>query len=397
MHGSSLDDRRVRSMNAGGAAALNVALGLIFVYLVFSVAASRINEFVATFLQWRAKGLERALYTMLGGTAPPIKSTGTPMNGTPADPAIGAAAADPLSASTVKNHPVVVAFESTVGKNRKISYLPSRAFSAVVLDILAPTAVIAVDSIPRAGLPPDAVRALDDLRANPNDAQLNAFEKTVPADSPLRETVLPQVRDAISDDVLEQARRTVLRLPDSNPARRLLLRMLADAGSNRDAFRAKLEHWYDDEMSRLTGWYKRRVQRFIIVFGIVLTCAFNVDTITIAQTLWRSPVEQAAAAESAANAAGSSVAEIDSSVGAIKGLAMPLGWTPTHDGTAISDDPRHWPATSFTPWMVKVLGLAITAFALAFGAPFWFDVLGKVARMRNTGGVTSTTDDSRRT
>src|SRR6476659_9049094 len=50
-------------MNWSGA--LNVAIGLTLVYLAFSVAASRINEFVASQLQWRADGLERALYTML--------------------------------------------------------------------------------------------------------------------------------------------------------------------------------------------------------------------------------------------------------------------------------------------------------------------------------------------
>src|SRR4051812_49082308 len=116
--------------------------------------------------------------------------------------------------------------------------------------------------------------------------------------------------------------------------------------------------------------------------------------ITIAQTLWRSPVEQAAA-QAAANAATGTLDGVDTSVAAIKGLAMPLGWTAAHDGTEVSRDPRHVPA-SVGPWALKVLGLAITAFALAFGAPFWFDVLSKVARLRNAGGVTSTSEDSQR-
>jgi hypothetical protein len=388
-------------MSTGGAA-LNVALGLIFVYLVFSVAASRINEFVATRQQWRANGLERALNSMLGSTPTPDATAAS----TPTTAAVKTTV-EALSAQTVKDHPIVAAFESTLGKDRKISYLPSRAFSAVVLDLLAPTPAIIADSIPAEDLPRDpgdparvldvAQHALDDLRAHPDTARLTAFEATLPPDSPLLETVLPQLSRAINSDVLEQARRTVLNLPENNPTRRPLLRMLADAGAERDAFRTKLEHWYDDEMSRLTGWYKRRVQRFIIIYGIVLTALFNVDTVSIAETLWRSPVEQAAAAQAAAGAAGGSVAQIDTSVAAIKGLAMPLGWTPIHEGTAISTDPRHLPATSPGPWLVKLIGLAVTAFALAFGAPFWFDVLGKVARMRNTGGVTSTTEDSRRT
>jgi len=49
------------------------------------------------------------------------------------------------------------------------------------------------------------------------------------------------------------------------------------------------------------------------------------------------------------------------------------------------------------PWLLKLLGWLITAAALTFGAPFWFDVLGKLARVRNAGGVASTTDDGKRT
>jgi hypothetical protein len=301
-----------------------------------------------------------------------------------------------LSAQTVKNHPIVATFEASLAKGRRISYLPSRAFSAAVLDILAPPAVLIVDSIPTDAVPEAARPALEQLRAHPDLAHLNVFEQALPVDSPLRTTTLPRLRSAIPGDVLEQARAAVLALPTDFPARRPLLRMLTDAGSDRDVFRAKLEHWYDDEMSRLTGWYKRRIQRFIIAYGVALTLLFNVDTISISQTLWRSPVVQAAAAQAAANAAGKTVGDIDTGVAAIKGLAMPLGWTAIHDGNKVSADPRRVPEPSAGPWALKILGLAITTLALAFGAPFWFDVLGKVARLRNAGGVTSTTEDTRR-
>jgi hypothetical protein len=404
-------------------AMLNVALGLILAYLVFSVAVSRINEFVASRLQWRATGLERALRTMLGpgaaspagmgaghwfvsalkrrlllrDGAAPLTSIGTEKDGEPVNAALGAPPSTAvLSAQTVKDHPIVATFEASIGKKRRISYLPSRAFSAAVLDILAPPVVVIVDSIPTADVPEDAKPALEDFRAHPDAAHLSHFDKALPVNSPLRTTTLPRLRSAIPSDVLEQARAAVVALPPENPARRPLLRMLIDAGSDRDAFRAKLEHWYDDEMSRLTGWYKRRVQRFIIAYGVALTLLFNIDTISIAQTLWRSPVEQAAAAQAAANAAGQTVGDIDTSVAAIKGLAMPLGWSAIHDGKNISNDPRRFPMPSAGPWALKVFGLAITTFALAFGAPFWFDVLGKLARLRNAGGVTSTTEDTRR-
>lgn len=376
-------------------AALNTAVGLMLVYLVFSVAASRINELVSGRLEWRAQALERALHTLLGGAEPPLKSAGAKADQEPVD-----TTAPPitpvLSAQALKNHPTIAALESACGKGRMASYLPSRAFSAAVLDILAPPAVIILDSLPAAEIPVGAKSAFDELRAHPDIDHLNTFTDALPADCSLRASTLPRLNAAINGDVLEQIRTAIVNLPEGNPARRPLLRMLTDADNSRDTFRSKLEHWYDDEMSRLTGWYKRYVQRFIIAYGIILTLAFNVDTITIAETLWRSPVEQVAIAQAAANTTGKTLDNVDTSISAIKGLDVPLGWTPIHDGHEISSAPNHFPEPSPASWLLKLLGLFVTACALAFGAPFWFDVLGKLARLRNAGGVTSTTEDSKR-
>ena len=35
--------------------------------------------------------------------------------------------------------------------------------------------------------------------------------------------------------------------------------------------------------------------------------------------------------------------------------------------------------------LVKILGLLMTVAAVSLGAPFWFDLLGKVAQLRSTG------------
>jgi hypothetical protein len=61
----------------------------------------------------------------------------------------------------------------------------------------------------------------------------------------------------------------------------------------------------------------------------------------------------------------------------VSALELPLGW-----GTD-PDDPR-W----FDDWqgaVGKVLGLLATVLALTLGAPFWFDLLGKVSRIRTSG------------
>jgi len=362
-------------------AALNVALGLVLAYLFFSVAASRINEFVATRLQWRSKNLENALYTLLGGTKPPGNSAAkqSDRQPVPAQPATAT-----LSAQAVKEHPAIAALDALAGKNRGISYLPSRAFSAAVLDILAPPAVIILNSM--TVIPSGSQGEFDQLRDHPDQANLDAFVASLPTDSPLLRDQVPLLRASIAGDVLEQAQAAVRKLPDTNPAKRTLLRMLTDAKKDRDKFRDKLEHWYDDAMDRLSGWYKRRVHVWLLAYGAALAILFNVDTINIAQTLWHSPVEQAAVAQAAGAAAQKDISAVDTSVSAVRGLALPIGWTPPHDKAAVSTDPRHVPATG-VQLLLKLLGLAITSVALSFGAPFWFDALGKIANLRGSGNT----------
>jgi hypothetical protein len=60
-------------------------------------------------------------------------------------------------------------------------------------------------------------------------------------------------------------------------------------------------------------------------------------------------------------------------VDSVKKLGIPLGWTE---------------ATSphgFFDYLAKVGGLLLTALMLSLGAPFWFDLLSKVARLRASG------------
>lgn len=40
-----------------------------------------------------------------------------------------------------------------------------------------------------------------------------------------------------------------------------------------EAVRLKVEHWYDDTMARVSGWYKRTAQKIIFAAGLVLCIA----------------------------------------------------------------------------------------------------------------------------
>jgi hypothetical protein len=332
--------------------ALDVAIGLAFLFFVFSVAVSRINELIATGMNLRYKGLENALRAMLNDHRP----------------SDDAAAGSPLlSADKVLNHPLVKPIEqaiqgrflsSALGKlglgGKKISYLPSRTFSAAVFDLLAP--------------------------ADPADpAHPGATAGTGAASDPMA-----------------RALAAVEGMSEHNPARKPLLRMMTDAKGDRDKFRLSLEHWYDDTMDRVSGWYKRYVQRIILGISIVLAVCLNVDSVNIAQVLWRLPTERVAVATAAARQAGSGEdagQNADQVVRSISALKLPLGWTPPHITTVspagvrsavVSTDPQHVPL-GLASWLIKLFGLLLTVLALSLGAPFWFDALTRLASLRQSG------------
>ena len=47
---------------------LDIAIGLIFIYLILSLLASEIQEFLSTVFQWRAKHLKDSIENLLAGS-----------------------------------------------------------------------------------------------------------------------------------------------------------------------------------------------------------------------------------------------------------------------------------------------------------------------------------------
>jgi hypothetical protein len=172
-------------------------------------------------------------------------------------------------------------------------------------------------------------------------------------------------------------------LPDS-ALKTALIGIAARAGADRDKLLAELAQWYDASMDRLSGWYKRRVGRFLVGYALVLTVAFNLDAISLTRTLWQDSAVRTAAvatAESRTSQTGSSGGEdVVDAVRDTGALQIPFGWT----GSAAASDPRAVPKDA-GEWALKVLGWLISVAALAAGAPFWFDLLGRLVNMRSTG------------
>jgi hypothetical protein len=161
------------------------------------------------------------------------------------------------------------------------------------------------------------------------------------------------------------------------------------------AFATAVEGWYDAQMARVSGYYKRWVKRWILVVAAVLVLVMHVDAISMAGTLWRDPeVRQAVVAlaspspcDAQKNDQQAYLACLNAEAAALRsaGLSVgpPAGCGVTDLGACLLPR-RDAPYTA--PDVVAVIaGLLFSVLAASLGAPFWFQVLTRLASLRNTG------------
>ena len=165
-------------------------------------------------------------------------------------------------------------------------------------------------------------------------------------------------------------------------------------------------------MDRLSGWYKRWAQKIAFVVALSIAAAFNIDSIYMAQELWRNPamreatsayIEDFVAKNTIDNAAtvdeqgsGTTTTEnpdsktgitsSDVDLAAIQAeldtIAFPTGWTQLPRELDLNDQVQR---NRILFWLLKLAGWVITAAAAMQGAPFWFDILKKLVNVRSTG------------
>jgi hypothetical protein len=296
----------------GDLPALDVALGLAFLYFLLSTICSAINEGIASVLGWRAKTLEDAIGTLLARDE--SKHEGAKKD----------------LASEIFDHWRIRALvrdpDSPRRRRSRPSYLPPRAFSLAVAETLA------------AG------------PKEPGDGK-----------SPW------ELADA---EILARVRTAMTSLPEGQ-ARALVYKAAMNADGTLEGFRRQLETGFDDAMERASGWYKRKVQVMLAVLAAVAALGLNIDSMRIASRLWSDkPVRTAVAAKAATAAKAQDAADAVDSVNQLK---LPIGWGADNAPQSVGAVVR------------RVPGWLITVAALSLGAPFWFDLLSRVARLRGSG------------
>ena len=329
---------------------LDVAIGVIFLYLLMSLVCSAVVELIEMMLQYRARDLEHGIRELLD---------------------------DPSLVKAFYDHPLVTClykgtykqpwdagriarwFEKWRPSKWKLpSYIPARSFALAVMDLL-----FSADG---------ATAPLRDPAAAPPAIPLP--DPPLPADAG---------RAVVAVDALVRA-------------------------AAKDAVRARenVEEWFNSSMDRVSGWFKRRTQVILLLVGFFAAAWFNVDSIQVATALATSKDLRAVAVDAATKyvdshtppATTTDPAALKQTIAdgtkAIGSLGLPLGWDDPTCGGNTPCDPKTahfyqwrqlWDArTPASDFWTKLLGILITACAVSLGAPFWFDLLNKIIVVRST-------------
>lgn len=230
--------------------------------------------------------------------------------------------------------------------------------------------------------------------------------KKLPSYVPARNfalALLEVLRDGSQAPLFSQVENSIAKLP-AGTARESLTAFVTHAAGDLDALQRSIERWFDDAMDRLSGVYKRFVRHFTLVCGLIVAIAFNVDSISLARTLWTDPGAREATAaiaqqyvESHKDVASKDIQTMmDEAKQQIVQAPLPIGWTigPDESGMNAWQIFLHRVFESGGSGLWLVIGWIITALAVSLGAPFWFDSLQGLLRLRNTGPKPARSADS---
>jgi hypothetical protein len=380
-------------------AILEVAIGLLFVFLLFSLLVSAVNEAIFGHLtRLRARVLEDSLHALLSRRAKGFSVWAWIRRGFKAPPESGPG----VFSEKLLKHPLVQGL--VVGKHRCPNYLPAETFVDAALGTLLGLGT----STPNAPGAPVMIQAgISELASAVQN---------------------------LSDDY----------------ARKVLSSVLAGA-ANLDEAKQKLEIWFNNSMERVSGVYKTYSQFWLYVWATILVLWLNIDTIEITHRLLTDAQFRSALSSGAVNfveqnkgssprgsnqppatvepAGNNSAATVQTNSGVramtpgqilqeISKLNLPLGWGACTnavsansligwvimklprleidfgDGSSKSGDYSLASGilTAGAPcpdtpqaWRLKLLGLVITIAAISQGAPFWFDLLNRITNLRGAG------------
>lgn len=348
---------------------LEVVIGLIFLWLVLSIAVMQLMEWLAAALHWRAKTLKDAIRQMLK---------------------------DDLLTEALYQHPLITSLSQKrkSGKLLLPAFIPADKFALALFDLAATAGTEAFplrqifeaietelgrldDPLQRRLAQEDwdtivntarelASSSFGEAAIDTLKARLQEYRDRYPELQEILDAAIPKIYayyDALleeqlkmeaggqaADLTLRQIRLGLIALETMYPhsqVRRTIGALLAGVeeyvveGERALATaRQNVEKWFNDAMDRLSGLYKRKVQTASFLVGLFLAICLNIDSIGIAIALWREPTlrqtivaqaeayiqQQSQGAEEDGMPVVSPVITVKALQDQLRDLTLPVGW-----------------------------------------------------------------------
>jgi hypothetical protein len=371
-------------------AVLDTAIGLVLFFFTVAVLCSAAVESCANLFRKRAKYLLRGLRDLLDAPQPVAE----------AEPAATARPMSSLRAASLRVHAVtqderdLYRAALAAGSSAAAPAAGSAASGAAPDDTPVTAPIPGSTPTPATtGTAGAAAQGGPDwttrLMAHP---LVMPFKQSGPGGSTTRNpSYLPAstFATALLDEIVEQTagpttiqsvRDAVTRLPDEVAFKPALNSLLTTAGSDLPTFVSALEGWYDSKMDQIGGAYARWAKRWLIVFGIAAALVLQLDTIAIGRALYTTPSQRAVVVAAAGDGTLCPAGQpfeatrqcVTGQLDQLGATGLPIGWS--------GDQRPH----GLGAWLLKLLGLALTAIAASLGAPFWFNVLNRLGSLRNS-------------
>jgi hypothetical protein len=392
---------------------IDLAIGIIFVFGVTAAIASVATEAIARFLGLRGAYLLLGLRELLDG-----KSKVVDLSTAAADfgkvrtlmgkvPPLPPDAVVKRSPAPDPENPTPVMDDAEPGTSDPKS-VTSALLGSPILRNQGMPGVVTTRPLEVANAGSNANKPAS-LPTSTKGGILNTLKlrRSLPSYIPARSFAEAVIDMVVPDSVGPDGRTTmntvlynISQLPDSMRTLRTSLEALA-ANANNDItqFRSSVEHWYDDHMARVSGWYKRHVAIITLVAGGILVLLLNINTITIGRALYSDSTIRSAVSAVAAKGVScpqdqpSCLGNLEDQLTAAAQAGLPIGWGTAADCSAPNAKCNWWEQRGIISrhgnpvWEVilVLLGFLITIAAIAPGAQFWFGLLVKVNALRASG------------
>lgn len=395
-----------KKMTMTGNVALDVFIGLVFIFLLYSLLATVVMEIVATNLGLRARNLKLSIYRMLSNQSQKL--------------------------DYLKKERIFWFWKNNAKSHRaKVSFSKTNISLAEALydsPLIRKQASSSWFSKPSAISPDLFVRSLISILDEGTSDTANNIQNFLTS---------PSNRAQMGEETSE-----------------LLNIFYRESQGDIDRFKERIKEWYLEQEQRSIGWYKKRIQIWLFLIGMGIAIGFNVNALYIANYLSQNNEARRQLVEMAStyqkentnlqNTEGLKAKELEvlfnetrkqaAEASSILGLSHDLpvcirvekrnyaasdfeknkasiySYRQKPDGNYIVyTQPNELPFINVGKYILEsngkmcitesgqfifdkrryrlyyqIPGWILTAFALSLGAPFWFDLLNKLMQLRGS-------------